>query len=114
MAGCLKKIEAIIRPMRHEAVKAALAAEADVAGMTVSDVRGFSGPEEGAEFFGADRLAPKVKIELVVSDDRVQSVVNLILEYARTGASGDGKIFVVEMEDALRIRTGDRGDIAVS
>jgi nitrogen regulatory protein PII len=110
----MKKIEAIIRPMRLEAVKAALAAEADVVGMTVSDVRGFSGREEGAGFFGADSLAPKIKIELVVSDGQVQPIVDLLLVHARTGASGDGKIFVVDMDDAVRIRTGDRGDVAVN
>jgi nitrogen regulatory protein P-II 1 len=109
----MKKIEAIIRPVRLEAVKAALADDADVAGMTVSDVRGFSGREEGESFFGADFLAPKVKIELVVADERVQPVIDLLLTHARTGASGDGKIFVVEMDDAMRIRTGDRGDAAV-
>jgi len=110
----MKKIEAIIRPMRLEAVKAALAEEAEVVGMTVSDVRGFSGPEEGASFFGADSLAPKVKIELVVPDEQVQPVIDLLLTYARTGASGDGKIFVLDMGDAVRIRTGDRGDVAVN
>jgi nitrogen regulatory protein P-II 1 len=115
----MKKIIAIIRPMRLEPVKAALAEEADLTGLTVTDVRGCG--QEGAQswsyFRGDERimdLSPKVKLELVVASEEADRIVDTIVEYARTGEEGDGKIFVVPMGDAIRIRTGDRGDSAVN
>ena len=114
----MKKIEAIIRPLRLEPVKAALAEEAGVTGMTITDVRG-SGRQRGQRpslFRGQEyviALPPKIKIELVVPDHEVELVVQTILTYARTGEEGDGKIFVLPMEEAVRVRTDDRGDAAI-
>ena len=113
----MKKIEAIIRPLRLEAVKTALA-EAGVTGLTVSDVRG-SGTERSARlhaFRGAEyilALTPKIKIEMTVRDTLVSLVIETVLEQARTGEEGDGKIFVSPMTDAVRVRTGETGDAAV-
>jgi nitrogen regulatory protein P-II 1 len=114
----MKKVIAIIRPLRLEPVKAALSTETDISGITVTDVRGSgrrggqpSGVYRGREY--VITLPPKVKIEMVVTDDEVDRVVDVIVEYARTGEEGDGKVFVVPMGDAVRIRTGDRGDAAV-
>ncbi|MBV9848589.1 MAG: P-II family nitrogen regulator [Armatimonadetes bacterium] len=110
----MKRIEAIIRPLRLEAVKTALA-EAGVAGLTVSDVRG-SGRSRGQRpglFRGEEyviRLPPKIKLEMTVRDEDVETVLETILEQARTGEEGDGKIFVLPAADALRIRTGETGD----
>jgi nitrogen regulatory protein P-II 1 len=115
----VKKIEAIIRPLRLEPVKAALAEEAGVTGLTVSDVRG-SGRQGGHRpgvFRGQEyviSLPPKVKIEMIVPDEAVDGIIEVILAHAQTGEEGDGKIFVLPMNEAVRIRTGDRGDSAVS
>ena len=111
----MKKIEAIIRPLRLEAVKAALTEEAGVTGMTITDVRG-SGSQASGSFRGQAyvmALPPKIKIELVVPDDEVELVVQTMLTHARTGEEGDGKIFVLPMEEAVRVRTDDRGDAAI-
>jgi len=108
----LKKIEAIIRTSALDAVKAALKAEG-IAGMTVSEVRGcgrtggHTKAYRGAEYV-AD-LAPKIKLEVVVPDGRSPSVVDCIERSARTGRTGDGKIFVLPVEQVVRIRTGERG-----
>jgi nitrogen regulatory protein P-II 1 len=113
----MKKIEAIIRPLRLEAVKSALV-EAGVEGMTASDVRG-AGRAGGArhDIFRGEQyvmhLPPKVKLELTVRDSDVEEVIALILEQARTGEEGDGKVFVLPVADARRIRTGETGDEAV-
>ena len=110
----MKKIEAIIRPLQLEAVKSALA-EAGVTGMTVSDVRG-SGRARGqrADTFRGEQyiihLPPKIKLELTVRDEDVDAVIAVILEHARTGEEGDGKIFVLPAAEARRIRTGETGD----
>jgi len=110
----MKKIEAIIRPLRLEAVKSALA-EAGITGMTVGDVRG-SGRAGGQrpDLFRGEQyimhLPPKIKLELTVRDDDVEQVIELILEQARTGEEGDGKIFVLPAAEARRIRTGDAGE----
>jgi len=104
--------------MRLEPVKAALAEEADLTGLTVTDVRG-CGRENGEtnRFFRGQEnildLAPKVKLELVVASEEADRMVDIIAQYARTGEEGDGKIFVIPMGEAVRIRTGDRGDAAV-
>ncbi len=110
----MKKIEAIIRPLRLEPVKTALA-EAGLSGMTTSDVRGSGRPDSGASSgFRSDQyvmhLPPKVKLELVVQDEAVEEVIEIILEQARTGEEGDGKIFVLPAGDARRIRTGENGN----
>jgi len=114
----MKKVIAIIRPLRLEPVKAALSEEADISGLTVTDVRGCG--RQGGQAVGTYRgkeyvitLPPKVKIEMIVPDENVDRVVDVLIESARTGQEGDGKVFVLPMGDAIRIRTGDRGDAAV-
>lgn len=113
----MKRVEAIIRPLRLEAVKAALA-EAGVTGLTVTDVRG-SGRGKGHRpglFRGEEyiiRLPPKVKLEMTLRDEDVEGVIETLLEQARTGEEGDGKIFVLPATEALRIRTGEMGDIVL-
>ncbi len=112
----MKKIEAIIRHFKLEDVKNALHAQG-VLGMTASEVRGFGRQKghvesyRGAEY--AVDFVPKVKIEVVVSDAQLQTAVNTILKAAQTGQIGDGKIFVSDLADAIRIRTGESGDGAV-
>ena len=113
----MKKIEAIIRPLRLEGVKSALA-EAGISGMTVSDVRGSgrTGGQRPDVFRGGQyimRLPPKIKLELTVREEDVDEVIEIILEQARTGEEGDGKIFVLPASQARRIRTGDVGDEAL-
>ncbi len=112
----MKKIEAIIKPFKLDEVKEALAKEG-IQGMTISEVKGFGRQKGHTELYrGAEYVVdflPKVKIEILVEDDRAGMVVNTILEAARTGRIGDGKIFILPMEDAVRIRTGERGDSAL-
>ena len=112
----MKKIEAIVRHFKLEEVKDALT-EVGVQGMTVSEVRGF-GRQKGQkeQYRGAEYTVdflPKVKMEVVVSDEQVQSVVDTILRTARTGDIGDGKIFITDLSAMLRIRTGETGDAAL-
>lgn len=112
----MKKIEAIIRAEKFEDVKRALEAKGFY-GMTVTDVRG-RGRQKGMQLQFRGRtmevdLLPKVKIELVVADENVDEVIELISNFARTGNVGDGKIFVIPVENAVRIRTGERGDKAL-
>jgi nitrogen regulatory protein PII len=112
----MKRIECIIRPIRFEAVKEALN-EIGVYGMTVTDVRGFGRQQGHTEKYRGStytiNLLPKLKIEVVVPDERVEEVVATLLEAARTGEIGDGKIFIAEVLDAVRIRTGERGEAAL-
>ena len=113
----MKKIEAIIRPERLHEVKSALE-EQDIHGLNVIHVtgrgaqRGVVHQGRGGETMVVDML-PKVKIEMVVRDDAVEGAVNAIIEAAGTGNIGDGKIFVIPVEEAIRVRTGERGDIAL-
>ncbi len=109
----MKKIEAIIRPMKLDEVKIALG-EIGVTGLSVSDVRG-SGRQQGhrENFRGANYAIPlpmKIKIEIVARDDETALIVDTIEKYAWTGETGDGKIFVLPMDDAIRIRTEERGE----
>ena len=112
----MKRVEAIIKPFKLDEVKAALSAVA-VQGMTVSEVRGFGrqkGHKEvyrGAEY--AVELVPKIRIEIVVPDQTVTRVVETIAKAAKTGKIGDGKIFVAPVEEAVRVRTGERGEGAI-
>jgi len=112
----MKKIEAIIKPFKLDAVKDALT-DLGIAGLTVSEVRGFGrqkGHKEiyrGAEY--AIDFVPKVKVELVVDEGLVRQAVEAITAAARTGQIGDGKIFVTKVEDAVRVRTGERGEAAL-
>ena len=112
----MKLIIAIIKPFKLEEVKSALA-EVGVEGMTVTEVKGFGRQKGHTELYrGAEYVIdflPKVKIECVVEDSLVDNVVEAIAESARTGRIGDGKIFVLDVDQAIRIRTGDRGADAV-
>lgn len=112
----MKKIEAVIKPFKLDEVKDALK-EAGVQGMTAVEVKGFGRQKGHTEHYrGAEYtvdFVPKVKIEIVVSDDLAAKVVEVIETTARTGKIGDGKIFVVPVEEAVRIRTGERGDVAL-
>jgi nitrogen regulatory protein P-II 1 len=112
----MKKIEAIIQPFRLEPVKEALHA-VSVKGMTITEVKGF-GTQKGIRevYRGMEYqvdFLPKVKIEVVSADDKVQTVVDTIVNKARTGRIGDGKIFVYPVAEVIRIRTGETGDSAV-
>ncbi len=112
----MKKVEAIIRPEKLEDVKKALE-EIGCYGMTISEVKG-RGRQKGVAYQWRGReyridLLPKLKLEIVVPNEMVESVVNKILESARTGNVGDGKIFIVPIEEVVRVRTGERGEGAV-
>jgi nitrogen regulatory protein P-II 1 len=113
----MKKIEAIIRHHKLDDVKAALSKTASMAGMTVTEVRGFGRQKGHTEMYrGAEYtvdFVPKTKIEVVVSDNDLQSAIDTILAAARTGQIGDGKIFVSELMDTIRIRTGEHGSSAI-
>ncbi len=108
----MKKVEAIIRHFKLEDVKNALS-EQGIAGMTITEVRGFGRQKGHTETYRGTEYAidfvPKVKMEVVVGDDKLQLVVDTIIKAAQTGQIGDGKIFVVELADAIRIRTGETG-----
>lgn len=108
----MKKIEAIIKPFKLDDVKEALQ-EVGLQGMTVSDVRGFGRQKGHTELYrGAEYVVdflPKVKIELVIDDGLVERAVDAIRTAAHSGRIGDGKIFIVNVEDAVRIRTGETG-----
>jgi nitrogen regulatory protein P-II 1 len=112
----MKKIEAIIKPFKLDEVKEALQ-EIGLQGITVLEARGFGRQKGHTELYrGAEYVVdflPKVKIEVVVADDLVEKTVEAIISAARTGRIGDGKIFVLPLEDAIRIRTGERGEDAV-
>ncbi|MFL6764716.1 MAG: P-II family nitrogen regulator [Sphingomicrobium sp.] len=112
----MKKIEAVIKPFKLDEVKEALQ-EIGLKGMTVTEVKGFGRQKGHTELYrGAEYVIdflPKVKIEVVVEDSLVDNVVEAIENAARTGRIGDGKIFVFDVEQAIRIRTGDRGADAI-
>jgi len=112
----MKKIEAIIKPFKLDEVKEALQ-EIGLQGITVTEARGFGRQKGHTELYrGAEYVVdflPKVKIEVVVEDSQVDKTVDAIVTAARTGRIGDGKIFVLPVEDAIRIRTGERGADAV-
>jgi nitrogen regulatory protein P-II 1 len=112
----MKKIEAVIKPFKLDEVKDGLA-ELGVRGMTVSEVRGFGRQKGHTEIYrGAEyevSFVPKLKIEIVIPDELVERAAQVILTRARTGEIGDGKIFVLPVEAAWRIRTGERGEGAL-
>jgi nitrogen regulatory protein P-II 1 len=112
----MKKIEAIIRPFKLEDVKIALV-NAGIVGMTVSEVRGFGRQKGQVERYRGSEFTveflQKLKLEIVVDDERVTTVVDAIQEAARTGEIGDGKIFISPVESVIRIRTGDRDSTAI-
>jgi nitrogen regulatory protein P-II 1 len=113
----MNKVEAILKPFKLDDVKQALT-ELGVSGLTITEVRGFGRQKGHTELYrGAEYvvdLVPKVKIEAVVPDEMTESVVNTIKDTAKTGRIGDGKIFVTKIQDAVRIRTGERGQAALS
>ena len=112
----MKKIEAIIKPFKLDEVKDALNA-IGIQGMTVTEVKGFGRQKGHVELYrGAEydiAFVPKVKIEVVVAEAVVDKVVATIMEKAKTGKIGDGKIFISRLEDIVRIRTGERGEAAI-
>ncbi len=112
----MKKIEAIIKPFKLEDVKEALA-EIGVEGMTVTEVKGFGRQKGHTEIYRGSEYTvdflPKVKFEIVVADTRVDQAVQAIIKSAKTGKIGDGKIFVTHVDEAIRIRTEERGEDAV-
>ncbi len=112
----MKKIEAIVRHFKLEDVKNALTEEG-VHGMTVTEVRGFGRQKGHTEMYRGTEytvdFVPKVKIEVICSDDNLQHVVDTILKSAQTGQIGDGKIFVHDLLDSIRIRTGETGEEAL-
>ena len=112
----MKKVEAIIKPFKLEEVKEALNA-LGIQGMTVSEVKGFGRQKGHTELYrGAEYIVdflPKVKIEVVVKDEVLEQVLEAVTEAAKTGRIGDGKIFVIPVEDTIRIRTGETGEEAV-
>ncbi len=112
----MKKIEAIIKPFKLDEVKDALN-EIGIQGMTVTEVKGFGRQKGHTELYrGAEYVVdfiPKIKMEIVTSDNLVMKVVETIEKTAKTGKIGDGKIFVYPVDEAVRIRTGERGETAV-
>jgi nitrogen regulatory protein P-II 1 len=112
----MQKIEAVIQPSKLDAVKDALV-EAGVSGITISEARGHGRQKGHTEFYRgreyAVDLLPKVKLELVVTDDMAEKAIQAIITAARTGRIGDGKIFVSKIDEAIRIRNDERGEIAL-
>jgi len=112
----MKKIEAIIKPFKLDEVREALS-ELGIMGLTATEVKGFGRQKGHTELYrGAEYVVdflPKVKLDIVVTDEMVDKVIESITKTAHTGKIGDGKIFVMNVEDAIRIRTGEKGDDAV-
>ncbi|MBY0564507.1 MAG: P-II family nitrogen regulator [Hyphomonadaceae bacterium] len=112
----MKKVEAVIKPFKLDDVKDALQ-EIGIQGMTVIEARGFGRQKGHAELYrGAEYVVdflPKLKVEVVVADDQVEAVIDAILKAAKTGKIGDGKIFVLDVANVVRIRTGETGPAAV-
>lgn len=112
----MKMIVAIVKPFRLDAVREALA-DIGIQGMTVTEVRGFGRQKGHTELYrGAEYtvdLLPKLKLEVALGDDRVDTAIDAITKAAKTGQIGDGKIFVFDLAQAIRIRTGETGEVAV-
>ena len=112
----MKKVEAIIKPFKLEEVKDALG-DVGIEGMTVSEVKGFGRQKGHTEIYRGSEYTvdflPKIKVELVVADNRVEAAVTAIVKAAKTGKIGDGKVFVSNVEQAVRIRTEEKGEQAV-
>ena len=112
----MKKIEAIIRPFKLEEVKEALVEEG-IRGLTISEVRGYGRQKGHTETYRGSEyrieFVPKIKIEVVVEDSKVEKIVDAILNTGKTGQVGDGKIFISNVEDVVRIRTGESGKDAL-
>ncbi|MDK4680112.1 P-II family nitrogen regulator [Kingella negevensis] len=112
----MKKIEALIKPFKLDDVREALT-DVGITGMTVTEVKGFGRQKGHTEVYRGAEYAvdflPKVKIELVLADDMVERVVEVLMETARSGKIGDGKIFIYPVEEVIRIRTGETGEAAI-
>ncbi len=112
----MKKVEAIIRHFKLEDVKNSLV-EQKIHGMTVSEVRGFGRQKGHTEMYRGTEYAidfvPKVKLEIVCTDETLQQVIDILLQNAQTGDIGDGKIFITDLQNAIRIRTGEMGEEAI-
>jgi|TARA_B110000263_G_scaffold216829_1_gene202580 nitrogen regulatory protein P-II 1 len=112
----MKKVEAIVKPFKLDEVKDRLN-EIGIQGITVTEVKGFGRQKGHTELYrGAEYIVdflPKVKIEVVINDSRLEDVVNTIIKAAQTGRIGDGKIFVTNIEETVRVRTGERGEEAI-
>ncbi|WP_274571371.1 P-II family nitrogen regulator [Neisseria leonii] len=112
----MKKITAMIKPFKLEDVRKALS-DIGIQGMTVTEVKGFGRQKGHTEIYRGAEYAvdflPKVQLDIVVSDHEAEQVIEMIIEYSRTGKVGDGKIFVTPVEQVIRIRTGETGDDAV-
>ena len=112
----MKKIEAVIKPFKLDDVREALT-EIGISGMTVSEVKGFGRQKGHTEIYRGAEYAvdflPKVKVELVLADEDVERAIDIIVETARSGKIGDGKIFVLPVEEVIRIRTGERAEATI-
>ena len=112
----MKKIEAIIRPCKLEELKEALLA-INLDGITISQVMGAGKQLGWKEYYRGNEIMlnvlPKVKLELVSTDDKVEQIIDTIVEYSYTGEVGDGKIFIYDLENCIRIRTGEKGEAAI-
>jgi nitrogen regulatory protein PII len=112
----MKKVEAIIKPFKLDEVKDALSA-IGIHGMTVTEVKGFGRQKGHVEVYRGTEyevtFIPKIKMEVVIPDSMIDKVISTIIEKAKTGSIGDGKIFIYSLEDVIRIRTGDRGEAAI-
>jgi len=112
----MKKIEAIIKPFKLEEVKDALG-EIGIEGMTVTEVKGFGRQKGHTEIYRGSEYTvdflPKIKIEVVIGDEKLEEAINVIVKAAKTGKIGDGKVFVSTVEEAVRIRTEEKGEAAV-
>ena len=112
----MKLVTAIIKPFKLDEVREALG-ELGVSGVTVTEVKGFGRQKGHTELYrGAEYIVdflPKIKMEIIVSDTQVEDVISTIMQAAQTGRIGDGKIFVIDLQDTIRIRTGERGEDAV-
>ena len=112
----MKKVEAVIKPFKLDEVKEALQ-DLGIQGMTVLEAKGYGRQKGHTELYrGAEYVVdflPKIKIEVVIGDDQLASVLQVIQDAARTGRIGDGKIFISTIEEAIRIRTGEKGDAAI-
>jgi len=112
----MKKIEAIVKPFKLDEIKQGLG-EVGITGMTVSEVKGFGRQKGHTEIYRGSEYTvdflPKIKIELILPDDQANSAVATIIKLAKTGKIGDGKVFVSSIDDAIRIRTEEKGDLAI-
>ncbi|MEE8128516.1 MAG: P-II family nitrogen regulator [Nitrospinaceae bacterium] len=112
----MKKVEAVIKPFKLDEVKDKLN-EIGIKGITVTEVKGFGRQKGHTELYrGAEYVVdflPKIKLEIVITDNQLDEVVNAIIKSAQTGRIGDGKIFVTSLEETIRIRTGERGEDAI-